>query len=143
MKWLARLLGKPAELREPVEDQILGLVAWDPTAEVWVFPPHGARSFAIALVGGLAPDSRLFPFARELHSNALAFQHTVSLALESEAARTPRSAEIIRALQLEVVDLSWPERPRDGMVYFRGAEQGPVWRFDLIDGQPVNLGCDT
>lgn len=55
MKWLAQLLGKPAERREPVQDHILGLVARDPTAEVWVCPPHGARSFAIALVGGLAP----------------------------------------------------------------------------------------
>lgn len=143
MKWLEKLLGNPAQPREPVEDPVLGRIAWEPAGELWVSPPHGSRSFAIALIGEAAPDARLLPFARELHTEALAFQRTVSLALESEASRTPKIADIIRSLQLESVDLSCPERPRDGMVYFHCEEPAPVWRFDLIDGCPVNLGCDT
>ena len=143
MKWFAKFFGKRAEPREPVQDPTLGAIEWDRTGEVWISPPRSGRSFAIALAGEHAPDARLLSFARELHAEAHAFQRAVSSALEAEASRTPGIAEIIRALELEVVDLSSPEHPRDGMVYFRGGEQDPVWRFDLIDGQPVNLGCDT
>lgn len=143
MKWLGRLFRRPTEPPESVQDPVLGRIVWEPVAAEWISLPQGARTFTISFVGKAGPDAPLLPFARKLHSDALAFMQTIALALEREATRTPELAGIIRSLQVDSVELSCPERPRDGMVYFHGAEHDPAWRFDLIDGQPVNLGCDT
>src|SRR5687767_411402 len=143
MGWFAKLVGKSPEFREPIQDPALGSAEWDSTARMWVFPPHADRTFAIALAGQSTPDARLLPFARQLHASAQAFQRKVTAAIEAQASTTPGIAETIRSLEIDVVDLNWPDRPRDGMVYFRGGEHDPLWRFDLINGQPVHLGCDT
>ena len=142
MNWLAKLLRKTSKHRSPAQDAVLGLIEWDPGVDAWVSPPTSSRPFQIALSGELTPDERLLPFARELHADARAFERSIADALERETNQTPELAETILSLEIEVVELPWPDRPRCGMVYFRGGDDEPVWRFDLVDGRPVNLGRD-
>jgi hypothetical protein len=47
-------------------------------------------------------------------------------------------------LKIENISLCWPDRPEDGMIFFRRSENDiGLWRCDYIARKPTGLGCDT
>ena len=52
-------------------------------------------------------------------------------------------ADEIRQLAIQDVCLFWPDRPDDGMIYFKGPDEFKVWRCDYVARKPQGLGFDS
>jgi hypothetical protein len=140
MKLFALLLGRKGRAREPVLDDVLGTLEWDPELRAWKSSALLGRHFMITLPGNEKPEHECLKYAREIQLRAREFLDRVRSELEREAKNTPKIGKIILELKVESVDLS---SHGNGMVYFEGEEDGPVWRMDLVEGAPGGLGCDT
>jgi len=119
----------------------LGMVRWDAEEEAWSIqsgPESG--TFSIRLMGGQRPDEARLASARELLRNPRPFLAGIRSLLDAAPAE-PEDAAEIRGLQVESVSFPWPDRPRDAMVYFKETERR-LWRCNLIDGVPRDLGFD-
>jgi hypothetical protein len=113
---------------------------------------NGLWSFAFGEAGSLLvagsrtePSSVLVVSASWFRQNAQQFQEEVSdfLLLESKKfGKWPDAVREIKALRIESIQLPWTERPTDGMLYFTGNESDRVWRCDVVDRHPMNLGFD-
>jgi hypothetical protein len=56
--------------------------------------------------------------------------------------RNPK-AELAQ-LEIDNISLCWPERPDDGMIFFRGSpDDVGLWRCGYIARRPTGLGCDN
>jgi hypothetical protein len=81
--------------------------------------------------------------ARESASSASVLLSAVERLLAETAEAVAVAATEIRSLRIDCIDLPWPERPRDGMIYFTGTGTGErLWRCDYIGASLRALGCD-
>ena len=140
MKFFAHLFGGKRRAREPVLDEVLGTLEWDPELSAWKSSAVPCRHFIITLPGDEKPDHECLIFAREIQLGAGEFLGRVRSELEREAERMPKLGITVLGLQVESVDLS---SHGNGLVSFESEENGPVWRMDLVKGALGGLGCDT
>lgn len=128
----------------PYEDSLLGVVIFNEEEHLWeasVQTEH--RKFKIYIAGKKAPEPTLLPHAREVASQSQEFEDKIVRFLADQASSFPGGEDEVRSLQLESLNLFWPNRPEDGMVYFDGGGEGRVWRCDYIKKNPVALGFDS
>jgi hypothetical protein len=118
---------------DPVHDEVLGTMLWDEDEGGWVTRPVLA-SFRIVVAGTQGPDATLLPAARALTAHARKVAAEVSSLLEAFAHRLPEAASEVLALQIDAIHLNWPDRPGDGMIYFKGPDPNRLWRCDYIAG---------
>lgn len=145
LRWLARLLPGSRAARLPALDHpVLGTLQFTPDLAAWrtvVSTDAGRIGFLIA--GDTSPNEQLLRHAEELVTSDREFLDTVRQFLFAEAKTQPRWAGEILALSLEEVCLFWPDRPNDGMLYFKGSDENRVWRSDYRNRQPQGLGFDS
>ena len=138
-----RELLRSASPRDPLSDEVLGLIRFNLEQKIWEARVASARSWRICLGGGAAPDESLIAHAREIAANHEQFSELISSFLRTEAANFPGAEKEITSLQLESLCLFWPARPNDGMLFFEGGEEGRVWRCDYINRKPNGLSFDN
>ena len=150
MGLLSRLFGgRSRQPRLSVNDPVLGAVVPGSDVDWWtatVVIDGNPIEFDIG--GDVEPHPALLARARELAGNFGPFASEVRELLEAKARECadlpPEVAAEVRSLRIQSVSHFWPDRPRDGMVGFHETESGAVlWRCDVKDGHPVNLGGDT
>ena len=143
-KLLSRLLsGKPKVRTEKFEDDVLGALRLSAEEDWWeatVSTVNGIVGFKIG--GDSAPSRVLIAHAQDIVRTFDDFVRIVGEFLAEEARRKRPYAEEIRQLRIEEVCLFWPERPEDGMIFFKGGNEFRVWRCDYIGGKPERLGFD-
>jgi hypothetical protein len=139
-----RNLFKPADPPAPVQDAVLGTIEFNVEESLWeARVTSGGDALRICIAGKDAPDVQLLEHARAVAVNPQAFRSLISSFLNDEAPKFKGGEEKVRSLRLESLNLFWPNRPDDGMVFFDGGEQDRVWRCDYLNRQPVGLGFDS
>ncbi|SRR6266581_3531460 len=122
------------------QDEVLGPLhltdGWEATVEI------NGKKLGFKIGGYIEPDAALMAHARDIVRSFAEFDRMVTEFLASEATRMPGAAYEIRQLALEEVVLSWPKRPDDGMIYFKGPHAYRLWRCDYIGRKPKGLGFD-
>jgi hypothetical protein len=95
--------------------------------------------------GTTMPDKGLLARARDILNDFKSFKESVRKYLETESSEYPEDAQAeVASLKIDVICLNWPQRPNDGMIFFRGSESDiGYWHCDLIAGEPTGLACDT
>lgn len=129
-----------ATKRAPIQDTVLGTVRFNSKERLWETSAH---SFTIRMGGKNAPDVSLVQHARDVVSSAAEFERQITEFLMREALSFKAGESEILALRLESLNLFWPKRPNDGMIYFDGGHDGRVWRCDYINRKPQSLGFDS
>jgi hypothetical protein len=131
-------------LLEPFTDPVLGELKPDEMG--WtVNVSKGQDSFQFTIGGRQAPDNALLAHAHDIFNDYESFKRSVRNCIETESRDYPEEvkAELAR-LQIDDIALFWPDRPEDGMIFFRGSENDVgLWRCDYIGRKPTHLGCDT
>ena len=105
--------------------------------------PVGTGHVAFKIGGGPDPDPALLAHARDIVRSFPEFRERVAAFLAGEAGRLGPLGDEVRRLEVEDVCLFWPARPDDGMIFFRGPDDGRVWRCDYLGREPTGLGFDS
>jgi hypothetical protein len=126
----------------PVQDPVLGTLAWDVDEDAWVVQGDAAP-FRILLAGAAGPTPRLLAHARDLYLAPEKVVGDVASMLGAAAETLPVAKHEILRLRIESVCLMWPDRPEDGMIYFDGPTTAErIWRCDYVARRPQGLGFD-
>ena len=137
-----------AAITRQLEDPSLGTVTYDDDAEGWrATATIDGKRMNITVGGDMHPASELLAHARDVIGADKTFAAKVRTFLERETERAEliAYADEIRTLEPDDLCLFWPDRPDDGMIYFRhpeGVENGRVWRCDYVGREPRGLGFD-
>ena len=141
---LRSLFGPPLPPHEPFQDALLGELL--PGEIGWTVELNKADdSYSFSIGGDSHPSAPLLDHAREIFNNYESFKRIVKECLEAETRDYPADVkEEVSRLEIDDISLFWPDRPNDGMIFFRGPHDYiRAWRCDYIDRRPVGLGCDT
>ena len=143
LKALTQLFGgKGKERTKEFHDAVLGTLRlaeedwWEATVAI------ECRNLGFKIGGDSEPDEILMVHARDIVRSFAEFDRMLVEFLASEALRMPGAADEIRQLVIEDVMLYWPERPDDGMIYFKGPDKYRLWRCDYVGRKPQGLGFD-
>lgn len=135
-----------ADWPRSVTDSVLGELRLSDGAEWWEGRiTVGSRTLGCKIGGESQPDSRLMAHAHDIVRSLPEFEQLVSAFLADEARTVKhltRFADEIQQLRIEDVCLFWPDRPDDGMIYFKGPDESRVWRCDYVGRKPRGLGFD-
>jgi hypothetical protein len=127
-----------------VQDPVLGLLKLGNDGTWWEGEVQIAgEAVGFKLGGNVEPSPALLAHAHDIVRSFDAFKGSVVKFLADEAQRMKPAADEIRQLVIEDVCLFWPDRPDDGMIFFKGPDEYRVWRCDYINRQPTGLGFDT
>ena len=125
-------------------DPVLGELILSDDGDWWECTVSATTPAIQFQVGGASePAPQLLAHAHDIVRGLPGFRDAVAAFVEAEATAQPMAAGEIRQLQLESVFLPWPDRPNDGMLYFRGPDEFRVWRCDYVDRRPIHLGFDS
>jgi len=124
-------------------DPVLGVLRYSTKEALWEARVSvGAATLGFRIGGSALPGAPLISHARDIVQHFDGFQERLSAFFADEARRHPALAGAIEQLELEGIDLCWPERPDDGMIYFRSPDAEKVWRCDYVDRTLSGLGFD-
>jgi len=129
-----------------VTDSVLGELRLSDDGEWWEgLSTVGSRTVGFKIGGKGKPDTLLIAHAHDIVRSLPDFEGSVFAFLADEALTAKhltRFADEIRLLTIEDICLFWPDRPDDGMIYFKGSDEFRVWRCDYIARKPQRLGFD-
>ena len=130
-----------------VTDSVLGELRLSDEAAWWEGRATiGSKTVGFMIGGEGKPDARLIAHAHDIVRSLPEFEQSVSEFLAGEARTVKhltRFTDEIRQLTIEDVCLFWPDRPDDGMIYFKGPDEFRVWRCDYVARKPRGLGFDS
>lgn len=130
--------------QESFTDPVLGELRMGEVG--WTVNISKGNDFFHFTIGGIkAPDAALLAHAQDILRDYDSFKKLVRDFIQVESIEFPDDvkAELAR-LEIDDISLCWPERPDDGMIFFRGTDEDVgVWRCDYVARKPTNLGCDT
>jgi len=127
-----------------VTDSVLGELRLSDDAEWWECSTTvGSNKIGFQIGGEGEPDAGLLAHAHDIVRSFPQFNKMVGEFLTSEARRMPGAADEIRQLAIEDVCLLSPDRPDDGMIYFKGPDKFRLWRCDYVARKPRGLGFDS
>lgn len=147
---LRRALGASAPTMEFVHSE-LGTLRYDHDSRWWqvtIDVPaanyRGTRSVTFVVAGDDLPDRVLVAHAVEVTRAFADFEAGIRTFLAGEAAseRWFGYESEVAGLTVESLNLLWPSRPDDGMIYFDGGLSDRVWRCDYASRAPSDLGFD-
>jgi hypothetical protein len=141
---ILRSLFGPLPKRTPFTDPILGELKPE---DMW-WSANVSRSndsFQFGIGGESTPDAALLSHAHDIFNNYEQFKRTIRDFIELESRDYPDEAQAeLAKLEIDFIGLYWPQRPDDGMIFFRNpAETFRAWRCDYVGRKPVGLGFDT
>jgi hypothetical protein len=129
---------------EKVEDAVLGPLHLSEDEDWWeATVVVGNKVVGFKIGGDSEPSHELIAHARDIVQRFDAFERMVAEFLAEEAHKQRPSAGEIQQLLIEDICLFWPERPDDGMIYFKGSDEFKLWRCDYVNRQPQGLGFDS
>ena len=141
------LQGEPPPVADKVVDPVLGTLSWSKEDEAWLSSPeHDCVGFTFQIAGTPQPDESLVRHAADISGTKEEFIRSVQRFLSNEAVSVRHLSafkEEIAGLKIERVCLFWPERPDDGMIFFRGGRDFRGWRCDYVGRAPKGLGFDS
>ena len=145
-KALAQLFtGKGKERTKEIHDAVLGTLRWN-EEDWWEADVRiDGRALGFKICGDCEPGAALMAHAREIFRSFKEFDRMVVEFLASQASQAsqwPGASDEIRQLVIEDVCLFWPDRPNDGMIFFKGPDPYRLWRCDYVDRKPRGLGFD-
>jgi hypothetical protein len=138
------LFGTPDPPRRRAMDSVLGELT--PTEDGWTAQVSARGDVVEFTIGGVGePDPALVAHAGEIIKHYEMFARSVRDCIEEESRDYPEDVkQILNDLQIDNVSLCWPDRPDDGMIFFRGrSDDIGLWRCDYVGRRPQGLGCDT
>ena len=148
LSFVKRLFINPkADGPRSVTDAVLGELRLSDDAEWW--EGHiavGGRTVGFKIGGEGMPDTKLIAHAHDNVRSLPVFEQSVATFLADEAHRVKhltQYADEIRQLVIEDICLFWPDRPDDGMIYFKGPDKFRGWRCDYVSRKPHGLGFDS
>jgi len=138
------LFGTPVKRVEEWSHDRLGTLRFDDDVGCWraALDAQGRR-IGFLIAGKDQPDPALLQHAVDVLDDVGNFRARVAAFLQDEANRQPHFASEIAQLQIEDLNLFWPNRPNDGMIYFSGPDEFRVWRCDYVNRTPKDLGFDS
>jgi len=147
LSFIKKLLSDPtADWPRTVIDPVLGELRLSDDAEWWEgHASVGSRTIGFIIGGEGKPDARLIAHAHDIVRSLPEFERLVSAFLADEARNVKhlrRFADEIGQLTIDDVCLHWPDRPDDGMIYFKGPDKYRLWRCDYVARKPRLLGFD-
>ena len=147
-KSLGKLFGggsKPGPVN--ATDSVLGTLRWTDDDQLWeATVAVGDNTINFLIAGDTGPNRTLIAHAHDIVRTFPDFHRMVTAFLADETAQQKhlsRFSDEIRQLSIEHVCLLWPDRPDDGMIYFRGPDENRAWRCDYIARKPKGLGFDS
>ena len=144
LSFIKKLFRNPtADWPRSVSDPVLGELRLDDDAQWQGRTTVGGRSIAFTIGGRGRPDARLIAHAHDIVRSLPEFEQSVTAFLADEARKVKHLAEVadeIRQLAIEDVCLFWPDRPDDGMIYFKGPDEFRLWRCDLCWAETAGTG---
>ncbi len=109
---------------------------------VWI----AEQTIGFKIGGDVEPNGALVAHAHDIVRSFDAFSTLIREFLAAEATRLepdwPEAKNEINQLVIEDICLFWPERPDDGMIFFKGSNENWSWRCDYIGRKPEALGFD-
>jgi hypothetical protein len=130
-----------------VSDSVLGELRLSDDADWWEGSVEvDGKRVGFNIGGKGKPDAKLIAHAHDIVSTLPEFEQMVSAFLADETRtdkQLARFADEIRQLTIEDVCLLRPDRPDDGMIYFKGPDEFRVWRCDYVGRKPRGLGFDS
>src|SRR6185369_8100589 len=144
IKFIKKLFG--GKKVEEVQDPVLGKLRFSDDGDWWQAKVKiGNKEIGFNIGGNTVPDAALIAHAHEILNSYDHFEWMVSDFLVNEASNVKHlkgCLDEISKLVIEDVNLFWPTRPNDGMIFFKGPDEYKVWRCDYINRKPVGLGFD-
>jgi hypothetical protein len=135
--------GKKTEPVTSIEDVILGKMHFMEGDSWGARVTIAGKRIGFSIRGdATGPDTALLAHAHDIVKSFADFENMISVFLADEGRRMNMTSDQIRQFEIEEVILHWPERPDDGMIYFRGLEDIGLWRCDYINRKPKGLGFD-
>jgi hypothetical protein len=135
--------GKRKERVEQIQDAVLGVLRLNEEGRWWETTVTVDNSrLGLKIGGDHEPDPALIEHGRDIVRRYQEFKSMLGEFLANEGRRLPGAADEIRKLVIEDVMLTWPNRPNDGMIYFKGPDKYRLWRCDYIGRKPQGLGFD-
>ena len=140
---IAKIFGARKEEHFPdFEDAVLGKMCFSRGGQWEARVIIADKQIGFVIAGHSRPNSALLSHARDIVEKFADFEREISEFLAREQNELRMIADEISLLKIDEVRLCWPERPDDGMIYFRGPEETRVWRCDYIGRKPQGLGFD-
>ena len=148
LSFIRKLFSDPTTERpRSFTDPVLGELRLSDDAELWEWRTTvSGRTVGFKIGGEGRPDAKLIAHAQDIVRALPDFEQSVSSFLVSEiqtAKHLAQFADEIRQLTIDDVCLFWPDRPDDGMIYFKGPDEFKVWRCDYVARKPQGLGFDS
>ncbi|MEI9896028.1 MAG: hypothetical protein WDN28_19700 [Chthoniobacter sp.] len=138
-----RSVNRHVDGKRSVSDSVLGELLLSDDDDYWESTVAiDGKPLQFQLSGDPQPSPAVLSHAHDIVRDFADFSRTMSEFLESEAERCGGAAHEIRQLVLESVCLCWPQRPDDGMLYFKGPDEYRLWRCNYINRKPQGLGFD-
>lgn len=138
-----KALFAPPPAPPAVADAVLGTVAFDTEEQLWTSTVQiDGQAFKVNIAGVSSPDPSLLELARRVAEDARAFRQRLSSFLTQQGALANDTAGELSQLEMESLNLFWPDRPDSGMVFFREGSAGQIWHCDYINGEFGGLACD-
>ena len=148
LSFIKRIFSNPtADWPRSVNDPVLGELRHSDDADWWEgHTTVGSRTIGFKIGGEGKPDERLLTHAHDIVRALPQFEQLVSAFLADEARHVKYLASFgdeICKLSIDDVCLFWPDRPDDGMIYFKGPNELRLWRCDYVARKPLGLGFDS
>lgn len=135
--------GKRVEKVPELADPVLGTLRLSDDRDCWhATVIVGDRPLGVIIGGEAEPDPALVAHAQAIIQSFPEFERSVSDFLGEEARANPKSAAEIGQLTIEEVMFSWPRRPNDGMIFFKGPDEFRLWHCDYLEGKLSGLAFD-
>ncbi len=100
------------------------------------------KTIGFRIGGNSEPSRELLAHAHDIVQSFDNFEHMILAFLLAEAQKQRQFAEEIRQLVIDEICLFWPNRPDDGMIFFKGPHEFRLWRCDYVNRKPTGLGFD-
>ena len=142
---LGRLFAK-GEVPPDFTDPLLGRFVFNRDNRWWETQALlGGQPVTFVIGGNEQPDPGLLNHARDIFARFAEIDTRVRAFLDREA-QSPKlrgAVAEISNLRIESINLLWPKRPNDGMIFFAGSSNDRIWRCDYVGREPQGLGFDN
>jgi hypothetical protein len=148
--------GEQRPVVSSIPNELLGMLVFSEDDECWVTSESASSlPFRFFIAGNwderlteIAPDHHLIEHAESIAREPTKFLEDVADFVRTELKSQRRLkglAEEVAQLKVSAVNLSWAERPNDGMIQFTGPNDNlRLWRCDYLNRKPVGpLGFDS
>lgn len=138
------LFGKPRppKVKEFTHPE-LGKLILNDEVDCWeVKVQKDGDTFEFGIEGEQTPDPALIQHAMDILNDYPRFKDMVNEFLQSETRNLKHFEQEIKQLTIDQVFLCRPDRPNDGMIYFKGPDEFRLWRCDYVSRKPKDLGFD-